>query len=303
MYERIRSNKRKTILVIGLFSLLVIAVASIAGYALFGSPLLGGIIGGIVGVIYVTISVSKASGSMIKRSGARQVTGQQEENEDIKERQAYNIVSQLAMMQRLPEPEVYIIEDDQPNAFAAGLKPENAKVAVTTGLLNRLNRAEIEGVIAHEIAHIQNYDSRLKVTTFALGGLLLLIGHVLIRQRWFRGGRGSDSSRGTAVLVSVILGFVIAIFGRIISQLIQLWVSRNREYLADTTAAEITRNPKALASALEKISGMEPSDSADSSMSSMYFVNPFKKDGDSLWSTHPSTENRIEALNNLFSLD
>jgi len=303
MYERIRSNKRKTILVIGLFSLLVIAVASIAGYALFGSPLLGGIIGGIVGVIYVTISVSKASGSMIKRSGARQVTSQQEENEDIKERQAYNIVSQLAMMQRLPEPEVYIIEDDQPNAFAAGLKPENAKVAVTTGLLNRLNRAEIEGVIAHEIAHIQNYDSRLKVTTFALGGLLLLIGHVLIRQRWFRGGRGSDSSRGTAVLVSVILGFVIAIFGRIISQLIQLWVSRNREYLADTTAAEITRNPQALASALEKISGMEPSDSADSSMSSMYFVNPFKKDGDSLWSTHPSTENRIEALNNLFSLD
>lgn len=304
MYERIRSNKRKTILVIGLFSLLVIAVASIAGYALFGSPLLGGIIGGIAGVIYVTISVNQSSASMIKRSGARQVTGQREEGEDIKERQAYNIVSQLAMMQRLPEPEVYVIDDDQPNAFAAGLKPENAKVAVTTGLLNRLNRAEIEGVIAHEIAHIQNYDSRLKVTTFALGGLLLLIGHVLIRQRWFR-GRGSNSSRGggAAVLVSVILGFVIAIFGRIISQLIQLWVSRNREYLADTTAAEITRNPQALASALEKISGMEPSDSADSSMSSMYFVNPFKKDGDSMWSTHPSTENRIEALNNLFSLD
>lgn len=299
MYERIRSNKRKTILVIVLFSLLVIAVASIAGYAIFGSPVLGGIIGGIVGVIYITISVNKASGSMIKRSGARRVTDKREENEDIKERQAYNIVSQLAMMQQLPEPEVYVIEDDQPNAFAAGLKPENAKVAVTTGLLNRLNRAEIEGVIAHEIAHIQNYDSRLKVTTFALGGLLLLIGHIMIRQRWFRGGRGSNSSRGAAVLVSVILGFVIAIFGRIISQLIQLWVSRNREYLADTTAAEITRNPQALASALEKISGMPPSDSADSSMSSMYFVNPFKKDGDSIWSTHPSTENRIEELNKL----
>jgi len=298
MYDRIRSNKRKTIIVVTLFAFLVVAVASIAGYALFGSALIGGIVGGLVGLIYVTISINTASGSMLKRAGAKQVTADQSKDENIKERQAYNIVSQLAMMQRLPEPEVYVIEDDQPNAFAAGLKPENAKVAVTTGLLERLNRAEIEGVIAHEIAHIQNYDSRLKVTTFALGGLLVLLGHVLIRQSWFRGG-GSDSSKGVAILTSVIIGFVILLFGRIIARLIQFWVSRKREYLADTTAAEITRNPQALASALEKISGMEPSDSADSSMSSMYFVNPFKKDGDSLWSTHPSTENRIKELNKL----
>jgi len=298
MYDRIRSNKRKTIIVVTLFAFLVVAVASIAGYALFGSALIGGIVGGLVGLIYITISVNTASGSMMKRAGAKQVTADQGDDENIKERQAYNIVSQLAMMQRLPEPEVYVIEDDQPNAFAAGLKPENAKVAVTTGLLERLNRAEIEGVIAHEIAHIQNYDSRLKVTTFALGGLLVLLGHVMIRQSWFRGG-GSDSSKGVAILTSVIIGFVILLFGRIIARLIQFWVSRKREYLADTTAAEITRNPQALASALEKISGMEPSDSADSSMSSMYFVNPFKKDGDSLWSTHPSTENRIKELNKL----
>jgi len=298
MYDRIRSNKRKTMIVVTLFALLVVAVASIAGYALFGSALIGGIVGGLVGLIYITISVNTASGSMMKRAGAKQVTADQDDDENIKERQAYNIVSQLAMMQRLPEPEVYVIEDDQPNAFAAGLKPEKAKVAVTTGLLERLNRAEIEGVIAHEIAHIQNYDSRLKVTTFALGGLLVLLGHVMIRQSWFRGG-GSDSSKGVAILTSVIIGFVILLFGRIIARLIQFWVSRKREYLADTTAAEITRNPQALASALEKISGMEPSDSADSSMSSMYFVNPFKKDGDSLWSTHPSTENRIKELNKL----
>jgi len=298
MYDRIRSNKRKTIIVVTLFAFLVVAVASIAGYALFGSALIGGIVGGLVGLIYITISVNMASGSMMKRAGAKQVTADQSDDENIKERQAYNIVSQLAMMQRLPEPEVYVIEDDQPNAFAAGLKPENAKVAVTTGLLERLNRAEIEGVIAHEIAHIQNYDSRLKVTTFALGGLLVLLGHVMIRQSWFRSG-GSNSSKGVAILTSVLIGFVILLFGRIIARLIQFWVSRKREYLADTTAAEITRNPQALASALEKISGMEPSDSADSSMSSMYFVNPFKKDGDSLWSTHPSTENRIKELNKL----
>jgi len=298
MYDRIRSNKRKTMIVVTLFALLVVAVASIVGYALFGSALIGGIVGGLVGLIYVTISINTASGSMLKRAGAKQVTADQSKDENIKERQAYNIVSQLAMMQQLPEPDVYVIEDDQPNAFAAGLKPENAKVAVTTGLLERLNRAEIEGVIAHEIAHIQNYDSRLKVTTFALGGLLVLLGHVLIRQSWFRGG-GSNSSKGVAILTSVIIGFVILLFGRIIARLIQFWVSRKREYLADTTAAEITRNPQALASALKKISGMEPSDSADSSMSSMYFVNPFKKDGDSMWSTHPSTENRIKELNKL----
>jgi len=191
MYDRIRSNKRKTMIVVTLFALLVVAVASIAGYALFGSALVGGIVGGLVGLIYVTISINTASGSMLKRAGAKQVTADQNKDENIKERQAYNIVSQLAMMQCLPEPEVYVIEDDQPNSFAAGLKPENAKVAVTTGLLERLNRAEIEGVIAHEIAHIQNYDSRLKVTTFALGGVIGLIracddSSKLVQGRWIQ---------------------------------------------------------------------------------------------------------------------
>lgn len=301
MYEQIRSNKRKTVFIVGFFLVVVAIIMSVVGYVFVDSFFMGLVFGLIAGGIYVMFSVSSAPSSMLRMTNAKQV--QENDYANVKEQQVYNIVSQFAMMQQLPMPNVYVIEDNQPNAFAIGMKPENSSVAITTGLLNRLNRSEIEGVIAHEIAHIQNYDSRLKVTTFALGSFLILVGHVLFRStRWSamsgrRRRSSNDSDSGpNAALIGFLMGALILVFGQVFSTLIQMWVSRNREYLADATAAEITRNPQALASALQKISGMEPSQVADSSMSAMYFYNPFKRTGDSLWSTHPSTENRIKAL-------
>lgn len=302
MYEQIRSNKRTTILIVGFFILIISLIMATLGYLFADNFLLGVILGLIGGGIYIAFSLSTAPSSMMRMTSARQIT--KENYQSLDEQQAYNIVSQLAMMQQIPEPDVYVIEDKQPNAFAVGMKPEKASVALTTGLMERLNRAETEGVIAHEIAHIKNYDSRLKVTTFALGSFLVMIGHVLVRSGRFgayRGaGRGNQNSNSrNSALIGFLLGFAILLFGQVFSKLIQLWVSRNREYLADATAAEMTRNPQALADALRKISQMEPSEAADSSMSAMYFYNPFKKTGDSIWSTHPSTENRIKALNKL----
>lgn len=303
MYEQIRSNKRKTLLIVGFFILVIMVIMALAGYIFAGDFLTGVVIGLIVGGLYITLAVNSAPSSMLQMAKAKQI--HQGKYDSIKEQQAYNIVSQLAMMQNLPQPKVYVIKDKQPNAFAIGMKPENASVAVTTGLLDRLNRAEIEGVIAHEISHIQNYDSRLKVTTFALGSFLILVGHFLFRSGQFgmmRPARSRDRDNDSGVLVVFIgflLGFLILVFGHLFSRLIQMWVSRNREYLADASAAEMTRNPDALASALMKISQMDPSEVADSSMSAMYFYNPFKKTGDSIWSTHPSTQNRIKALKRL----
>lgn len=294
MYETIRSNKRKTVAVVAFFLVVIGFVMSLVGYIFMDSFLIGLILGLVVGGIYVKIATALSPDAMMKMTNAKLIQAGQYDN--IKEQQVYNIVSQLAMMQQLPMPRVYVIEDDQPNAFATGMEPEKASVAVTTGLLNRLNRSEIEGVIAHEVAHIQNYDSRLKVTTFAMGSFLVLIGHVLYRSGYFSGGRRSRNDSGNTALLGLLLGMVILAFGRTFATLIQMWVSRNREYLADATAAEMTRNPQALASALRKISHMDPSEVADSSMSAMYFYNPFKETGDSIWSTHPSTANRIKAL-------
>lgn len=299
MYEQIRKNKIRTAIIIIIFAAVVIAVASFAGYYFVGDFLTGAVLGVGIGTVYILISMSNASGSMLRMTNARRIDKNSTRNVD--EQQVYNIVSQLAMMEQLPEPDVYIVKDQQPNAFAVGMSPKSASVAVTTGLMNRLNRAEMEGVIAHEIAHIKNYDSRLKVTAFALGSILVMIGHVLYRSGMFssRGRRRNSDSEGNAAMIGFLVGLIIVVFGNIFSKFMQMWVSRKREYLADASAAEMTRNPEALASALEKISGMEPSQQADSAMSAMYFFNPFKNSGDSIWSTHPSTENRIKALRNL----
>ena len=298
MYEEIRKNKQKSITVVALFALVIILVASVAGYAYVGDPLIGGIIGGIIGLLYTFFSVTLASKSVLRLANAKQITESNTDN--VKETQVVNITKQLAMMANIPEPDVYIIEDNLPNAFATGFKPENAAVGVTTGLVERLNRAEIEAVIAHEIAHIQNYDTRLKTIIFSMGGLLVLMGRLMMRTRT-RSSSSNNKNNGSAALLAMLVGIVVYLFGEIFSKLVQLWVSRKREYLADATAVELTRNPQALISALAKISNMEPSEVADSSMASMYFMNPLKNndDKDSMWSTHPTTKNRIKELQKL----
>lgn len=297
MYEAIRQNKQRTALIVMLFAGIIVSVFSLVGNLYWGSPLVGGVLGALIGGVYTFLSVRLSAYSLLKMTHAREII--RSETQDIKEVQLLHISEQLALMAGIPTPKVYVVPDSQPNAFAAGMRPEQALVAVTSGLLEQLSRSEIEAVVAHEIAHIQNYDSRLKVTVFAMGGFLVAFGRLLLRTNLRPASNKNGKDSDGFGMLSLVIGLVVYLLGMVVSQLMQLWVSRNREYLADATAVELTRNPQALITALEKISEMEKSDQADPSMATMYFTNPFKKERDTIWSTHPTTANRIARLKTL----
>ena len=198
-------------------------------------------------------------------------------------------------------PKLYIVEDSQPNAFATGRNPENAVICVTTGLLDKLEYYELEGVIAHELAHIKNYDIRLSAVVSVMVGFVVILSDWITRITFWGGTRNSDDdSKGNAI--AMIIGLIFLILSPIFGKLMQLAISRKREFLADATAIEFTRNPDGLISALQKISG-DSSDLkvANKATENMYIVTPFrnKKKSSNLWSTHPSIEDRIEALRNL----
>ena len=198
-------------------------------------------------------------------------------------------------------PKLYIVEDSQPNAFATGRKPENAVICVTTGLLNKLEYYELEGVIAHELAHIKNYDIRLSAVVSVMVGFVVILSDWFTRITFWGGTRNSDDdSKGNAI--AMIIGLIFLILSPIFGKLMQLAISRKREFLADATAIEFTRNPDGLISALQKISGDSSElKVANKATENMYIVTPFrnKKKASKLWSTHPSIEDRVEALRNL----
>ncbi|MCI8273295.1 MAG: M48 family metallopeptidase [Clostridia bacterium] len=214
-----------------------------------------------------------------------------------------NILDALVVSSGLPcTPQLYIVEDEQPNAFATGRNPQNAVICVTTGLLDKLEYYELEGVIAHEMAHIKNYDIRLSAVVSVMVGFVVMLSDLFTRITFWGGGssRDSDDSKGNAILM--IIGLIFLILAPIFGKLMQLSISRKREFLADATAVEFTRNPEGLISALEKISGDHSElKVANKATENMYIVNPFrnKKKTSSLWSTHPSTEDRIDALRNI----
>ena len=200
------------------------------------------------------------------------------------------------------KPRLYVVDSAQPNAFATGRNPENAIICVTTGLIEKLEYYELEGVVAHELAHIKNYDIRLSAVISVMVGFVIMLSDMFTRISFRRSRRDNDSSNGAQAII-LIIGLIFLIISPIISQLIQLAVSRRREFLADATAISFTRNPDGLISALRKITGDEEElETASNSTAYMYIVTPFKnkrKEKSSLFSTHPSTTERIEALENL----
>ena len=224
--------------------------------------------------------------------------------EDLK---LVNILDALMVTAGLPKkPDLYVVEDNQPNAFATGRNPEHSVICVTTGLLEKLDYYELEGVIAHEMSHIKNYDILLSAVVSVFVGLIVMISDTFSRILFWGGTKDRDSdSKANGVLM--IIGLVFLILSPIFGTLIQLALSRKREYLADSTAVEFTRNPDGLISALQKLDAdTNELRTANSATANMYIVNPFKKNGDrgkkktsGLWSTHPSTEDRIENLRNL----
>lgn len=295
LYKQILQNKRKTILLVAVFSVLVLGIGWAIGY-LFNNDLWSGlIITGIILAFYVPITYMSATSQVLQMSGAKEI-----KRGDYP--QLFDIVEELSLAARIPMPKVYIVNDPAPNAFATGIKPEKGAVAFTTGLLETLTREELSGVAAHEISHIRNYDIRLMTICIALVGVIVLIAHFGSRMLFFSGGRrGGGNKKSNPAIMIIALVFVI--LAPIAAQFVQLAVSRNREYLADASAVELTRNPTGLIRALKKISqDTRKVKNAQEATASMYISRPLgnkRKKRGSLWATHPPMESRIERLENM----
>jgi heat shock protein HtpX len=220
--------------------------------------------------------------------------------------QLMNVVQEMSLAAGTPMPHVYIIEDTAPNAFATGRDPEHASVAITTGLLQKLDREELQGVIGHELSHVRNFDIRFALLVAVLVGSIALLADFFLRFTFWGGGRrgGGDRDRGGGLIALVyILAIVLAVLAPIIARFVQLAVSRQREYLADASSVELTRNPRGLEQALAKIAGdREVLEVANRATQHLYFTNPIKKfeeRSSSMFSTHPSIVDRINRLRQL----
>ena len=287
--QSVRKNKISSFFIVSLF----IIVIMVGVYCVCIYNDLGGLsipIALACSIIPAIISYYNCDKMVLGLNGARPATREQDLQLSV-------ILENLCIASGLPKPKLYVIEDGSPNAFATGRNPENAVICVTTGLLEKLNKYELEGVIAHELSHIKNYDILLSTV------ISVFVGFVVILSDWFtrfafRGSRDNDDSKGNAIIA--IIAIVFLILSPIFATLMQLAISRKREYLADASAVEITRNPEGLISALQKISG-DPDvlEVANKSTAHMYISNPLKEKKSDLWSTHPATEKRIEALRNI----
>lgn len=294
MFEDIKKNKIKSWFIVLLF---LIFISLIIYYICMALDL-----GTMSIVIAMIFAIASTWGSyyysdkiVLSLNKARPAT--KEENLKL-----VNILDALVVSSGLPcTPKLYIVEDAQPNAFATGRNPENAVICVTTGLLDKLEYYELESVIAHEMAHIKNYDIRLSAVVSVMVGFVVMLSDWFTRISFWGGSRDrDDDSKGNAIIM--LIGLIFLILAPIFGKLMQLAISRKREYLADATAIEFTRNPDGLISALQKISG-DPNELkvANNATENMYIASPFrgKKSSSSLWSTHPSIEDRVEALRNL----
>lgn len=288
MYSEIAANKRKTILVMLVFLAFLAGVIWIFD-KLYGGGSTGVFYGGLVGsLLYVVISYYSGAKMALAINGAKQI--EQRDNPRL-----YRIVENLAITDGLPTPKVYIMDDQAPNAFATGRDPRHSAVCVTQGLLDMMDDQELQGVIAHELGHVKNYDIRVSLIAFALTVVISFIADIILRMTWF-----SDRDRESNQL-TFILGIIAAILAPLVASLIQLAVSRQREYLADATGALTTRYPEGLASALEKIKQSGSVLSHQSTATAhLFFANPLK--GHSLaglFSTHPPIDDRIARLKSM----
>ena len=299
--ERIAVNRRSSLLLIAAFLAFVAVFGYVIGYAWIGDPV-GALFG--LGLAFV---VGTISGVATYYGGARMVLAASRAKEITHDDAPvlFNVVEEMTIAAGLPMPKVYIIDDSAPNAFATGRDPEHASVAVTSGLLNKLNRDELQGVIAHEMSHVGNFDIRYAMLVGVLVGTTVLISDFFLRGLWFGGGRGGGGrvGGGYAQLIMMVVAILLAILAPLFARLLQLSISRQREYLADASAVRLTRNPKGLADALQKISSdREVLEAANRATAHLYIVNPvkrFEKRAKGLFSTHPPIEERIGILRSM----
>lgn len=295
MYTQIDQNKANTRILMYLFIFFFTMIGYVFGLVWLGND--EGAIGlmgilGIAAMFYAFISYYAAGSIALSITGATKI--KKEDNPTL-----YRTVENLAIAAGIPTPDIYLIDDTALNAFATGRDPKHASVAITSGLLTQLEKPELEGVMAHELSHIQNFDIRLQSVTVALIGLIALISDIFLRSMFY-GNRRSSNKKGGGALV--IVGIVLAILSPIIAKLMHLAISRQREYLADASGALLTRYPEGLARALEKIKAdKEPLEAANKATAHMYIENPLRNEEgmkwmNSLFATHPNIDDRIARL-------
>ena len=298
MYDDIRNNKIKTGIIVAIF---LVVITLIVYYVCMAFDL--GIFSIVIAMIF-SITTAWASyyySDKIVLSVNKAHPATQEEYQKLN-----NILDGLMVSSGLQHrPKLYVVDDPQPNAFATGRNPENAVICVTTGLLNKMDYYELEGVVAHELSHIKNYDIRLSAVVSVMVGFIVILSDWVSRALFWGAGDRDNDSKGNPILM--LIGLICLILAPIFGQLMQLALSRRREFLADASAVELTRNPDGLISALEKLDAdSNELKTANNATAYMYIVSPFKsnsKNGKkrktSLFSTHPSIDDRIEAIRNL----
>ena len=298
--NQIAANRRNSFLL----TLLVVVLFALLGFSI-GYAISGDVVGAFVAMaIALAVGATLGAGSFFSGDSLVLAASGAKEVDETSAPQLMNVVREMSVSANVPMPKVYVIDDTAPNAFATGRDPQHASVAITTGLLEKLDREELQGVMGHELSHVRNYDIRFALVVGVLVGSIALLADFFLRFTFWGGGRRSrrdgDSGGNSLQLIMFVVAIVLAILAPIASRLVQLAVNRQREYLADASSVELTRNPYGLERALAKISAdQEVLEVANRATQHMYFTNPIKKFEErskGLFSTHPATVDRINRL-------
>ena len=295
LFDQIASNNRKTWILLLVFFLLLTLVGYAVGYLFMRSGLGGMVIALIIGLIYALTMIFQSTEIVMSMNGAREVDEQTAPD-------LYHVVEDMAMVAQIPMPRVFIIEDPALNAFATGSNPQNAAVAATSGLLAIMNREELEAVMGHEVSHIRNYDIRISTIAVALASAITLLSSMAGRMMWWGGAgrRRSDNDRdGNGLeIIMLVISLLAIVLAPLAATLVQLAISRQREFLADASSVELTRNPQGMINALRKLDNSKPMHHHVDDASSALYINDPKKGGglQKLFYTHPPISERIERL-------
>lgn len=293
LYQQIARNKRKTILVMAGFFILVAAIGAAIGYLFAGTTVGGIIIAAIVAVIYMSVMIGQSTEVVMNMNNAHEIHSASEAPE------LWHVVEDMAMVAQVPMPRVFIIDDPSPNAFATGNNPEHAAVAATSGLLQMMNREELEGVMGHEMSHVKNYDIRLQTIALALAAAITALVNFAGNFWWF-GGRSSNDDDSPSGIFAIVGSILLIILAPLAASIAQMALSRNREYLADAGSVELTRNPHGLISALTKLKSADPMAKVTPSSSALYISDPELNAKHHpfahLFDTHPPLDQRIARL-------
>ena len=297
LFDQIASNKRRTWILLLVFFLLLALVGYAAGYLFMRSGLGGIIIALIIGLVYALTMIFQSTEIVMSMNGAREVDEQTAPD-------FYHVVEDMAMVAQIPMPRVFIIEDSSLNAFATGSNPQNAAVAATSGLLAIMNREELEAVMGHEVSHIRNYDIRISTIAVALASAITLLSSMAGRMMWWGGAdrrrndNDNDRDGNGLEIIMLVISLLAIVLAPLAATLVQLAISRQREFLADASSVELTRNPQGMINALRKLENSEPMHHHVDDASSALYINDPKKGGglQKLFYTHPPISERIERL-------